>query len=43
MVVYSSGENDLTDAVLEQLNAGAPIDMTKPAATTTAPPPLVSP
>ena len=24
-VVYSSGENDLTDAVLKQLNAGAPI------------------
>jgi outer membrane protein len=43
MVLYSSGENDLTDAVLAQLNAGAPIDMTKPAATTTAPPPLVSP
>ena len=24
-VVYSSGENDLTDVVLKQLNAGAPI------------------
>ena len=24
-VVYTNGENDLTDAVLKQLNAGAPI------------------
>jgi outer membrane protein len=39
-IVYSSGENDLTDAILAQLNAGAPIDMTKPASTTAAPPPL---
>ena len=31
-VVYSSGENDLTDVVLKQLNAGAPIDLTKPVA-----------
>ncbi|MEJ0091781.1 MAG: OmpH family outer membrane protein [Limisphaerales bacterium] len=29
-VVYTTGENDLTDAVLAQLNAGAPIDVTKP-------------
>jgi outer membrane protein len=29
-VVYTTGENDLTDAVLAQLNAGAPIDLTKP-------------
>jgi outer membrane protein len=29
-LVYSNGENDLTDAVLAQLNAGAPIDVTKP-------------
>jgi outer membrane protein len=42
-VLYDSGENDLSDAVLSQLNAGAPIDMTKPAATTTAPPPLANP
>jgi outer membrane protein len=43
-ILYDSGENDLTDAVLSQLNAGAPIDMTKPAATTTAEPPsLVNP
>jgi outer membrane protein len=33
-IVYSTGDNDLTDAVLAQLNAGAPIDLTKPDATT---------
>jgi outer membrane protein len=33
MMVYNSGENDLTDATLAQLNAGAPIDVTKPATT----------
>jgi outer membrane protein len=33
-VVYSTGENDLTDAILAQLNAGAPIDLTKPDTTT---------
>jgi len=38
IVAYSSGENDLTDEVLRQLNAGAPIDTTKPAAT--VPPPV---
>jgi outer membrane protein len=37
-VVYSTGENDLTDAILAQLNAGAPIDMTKPATNSTAAP-----
>jgi Skp family chaperone for outer membrane proteins len=36
-VVYSSGENDLTDDVLKHLNAGAPIDLTKPVASTTVP------
>ena len=36
-VVYSSGENDLTDAVLKQLNAGAPIDLTKPVASAAVP------
>jgi outer membrane protein len=36
-VVYSNGDNDLTDAILSQLNAGAPIDVTKPATTTTPP------
>lgn len=39
-VLYSSGENDLTDVVLKQLNAGAPIDVTKPAVSSTGPPPL---
>jgi Skp family chaperone for outer membrane proteins len=38
-VVYSASDNDLTDDVLKQLNAGAPIDLTAPAVT--APPPLV--
>jgi outer membrane protein len=36
-VVYTSGENDLTDTILAQLNAGAPIDVTKPSAIPTAP------
>jgi hypothetical protein len=27
-VVYSNGENDLTDAVLKRLNAGTPISAT---------------
>jgi outer membrane protein len=36
-VVYSSGENDLTDAVLKQLNEGAPIDLTKPVASAAVP------
>lgn len=41
-VLYSNGENDLTDAILTQLNAGAPTpsggpDSGKPAATTQAP------
>lgn len=40
-LVYTSGENDLTEAILSQLNAGAPIDVTKPAATT-APPRLTN-
>jgi outer membrane protein len=39
-IVYTNGDNDLTDAVLAQLNAGAPIDTTKPL--TTSPPPLTS-
>jgi outer membrane protein len=39
-IVYTSGDNDLTDAVLSQLNAGAPIDVTKPLMTT--PPPLTN-
>jgi len=40
-VVYSASDNDLTESVLAQLNAGAPIDLTKPA-TTTTPPPLTN-
>jgi outer membrane protein len=39
-VVYSTSDNDLTDAVLAQLNAGAPIDLTKP--DTTMPPSLTN-
>jgi outer membrane protein len=39
-IVYNSGDNDLTDGILAQLNAGAPIDLTKPAETTTLPPML---
>jgi outer membrane protein len=31
IVVYTSGENDLTDGVLTQLNAGAPVELPKPA------------
>jgi outer membrane protein len=42
-IVYTSGDNDLTDAILAQINAGAPVDTTKPAATTTPPAPLGSP
>ena len=39
-VIYSSNDNDLTDAVLAQLNAGAPIDLTKP--DTATPPSLTN-
>jgi outer membrane protein len=35
VIIYTSGDNDLTDAVLAQLNAGAPIDVTKPTADAT--------
>ncbi len=28
VLVYTNGENDMTDAVLKQLNAGAPVDTT---------------
>ena len=37
MVVYHDSENDLTDNILKQLNAGAPIDTTAPAVTTPGP------
>jgi outer membrane protein len=30
-IIYASHDNDLTDTVLTQLNAGAPIDLNKPA------------
>jgi len=36
--LYNDGQNDLTTEVLNQLNAGAPIDTTAPG--TTSPPPL---
>jgi outer membrane protein len=36
-IIYNNGDNDLTDAVLAQLNVGAPIDVTKPAAMTIPP------
>jgi hypothetical protein len=31
VVLYTDGQNDLTATVLAQLNAGAPIDLNKPA------------
>jgi outer membrane protein len=37
-VVYTNGENDLTDAILAQLNAGARIDISTPATNTTLAP-----
>lgn len=37
-VLYSSGENDFTDAVLAQLNAGAPVTIPKPNGKTNGPP-----
>ena len=40
-IIYTNGDNDLTDAVLAQINAGAPIDVTKPL-TTTSPSPTNS-
>jgi outer membrane protein len=33
-VLYTSGENDISDTVLDQLNAGAPADFVKPAGNT---------
>ncbi len=41
-VVYTNGENDLTDAILSQLNAGAPIDVSKPATATVTPPAMTN-
>jgi Skp family chaperone for outer membrane proteins len=40
IVLYTNGENDLTDAVLAELNAGAPIDMSRPLSSPNSPPPL---
>lgn len=37
VVAYNNGENDLTEAILSQLNAGARIEETKPASAATAP------
>ena len=37
-VVYNNGENDMTETILAQLNAGAPIDVTKPATAASVPP-----
>ena len=30
-VVYNNGQNDITETILSQLNAGTPLDVTKPA------------
>ncbi|HLX95183.1 MAG TPA: OmpH family outer membrane protein [Verrucomicrobiae bacterium] len=37
VLMYNDGQNDLTAAVLAQLNAGAPIDLTQPAASVIPP------
>ena len=42
-VVYANPDNDITDAVLAELNAGAPIDVTKPADGSTLSPSLKTP
>ena len=34
VVLYTNGENDLTQNILEQLNLGAPAEIAKPAAST---------
>jgi outer membrane protein len=41
VLLYTDGQNDLTAAVLAQLNAGAPIDLTQPA-TSVVPPLTIS-
>jgi len=42
MVVYNGGQADLTDAVLKQLNVGAPLDLSPTNAVLSAPtPPMV--
>jgi len=42
VVLYTDGQNDLTAAVLAQLNAGAPIDLTPPATNSVVPPLTIS-
>jgi outer membrane protein len=42
IILYTDGQNDLTAAVLAQLNAGAPIDLNPPAATSVVPPLTIS-
>ena len=42
IVLYTDGQNDLTAAVLAQLNAGAPIDLTAPATNSVVPPLTIS-
>jgi outer membrane protein len=37
LVLYHDSENDLTDDILKQLNAGAPVDTTAPAVTMPSP------
>jgi len=37
IVLYNSGENNLTDAVLAEINVGAPIDLSTPATSPTTP------
>jgi outer membrane protein len=38
VMLYTSGENDITDDVLKQLNTNAPAETSKPAATESKPP-----
>ena len=37
VILYSNGDNDMTDAVLKQLNAAAPLDTAAPADTSKPP------
>jgi outer membrane protein len=42
VILYTDGQNDLTAAVLAQLNAGAPIDLTAPNTNSVVPPLTIS-
>jgi len=42
VLLYNDGQNDLTAAVLAQLNAGAPIDLNSPATNSIVPPLTIS-